>query len=45
MKKWREAAEKSQEYRLKFLRELKPEHPLYHSPDAQAARGRLENSQ
>lgn len=27
------------DYRLRFLRGLKPEHPLYHSPEARAARG------
>ena len=45
MKKWREAAEKAQDYRVAFLRGLKPEHPLYHSPEAEAARGGRGNSQ
>jgi four helix bundle protein len=44
MKQWREAAEKAQEYRRSFLRSLKPEHPLYHSEEAQAARGESGNS-
>ena len=35
----RQIAQSAQEYRLKFLRSLKPEHPLYNSPDAHAARG------
>jgi four helix bundle protein len=35
----REAAQTAQNYRLNFLRNLKPEHPLYASPDARAARG------
>ena len=30
------------EFRLRFLRGLKPEHPLYHSPEARAARGERE---
>jgi four helix bundle protein len=35
----REAADKARSYRLNFLRNLKPEHPLYRSPEARAARG------
>lgn len=35
----REAAEKAREFRLNFLRQLKPGHPLYASPEAAAARG------
>jgi hypothetical protein len=34
----REMAAKAKEYRLRFLRELKPEHPLYHTPEALAVR-------
>jgi four helix bundle protein len=30
------------DYRLRFLRGLKPDHPLYHSPEARAARGEAE---
>jgi four helix bundle protein len=33
------AARKAREYRLNFLRTLKPEHPLYGSPEAREARG------
>ena len=33
------AAEKVREFRLKFLRNLKPNHPLYNSPEAREARG------
>jgi four helix bundle protein len=39
MKERREAADKAREYRLKFLRGLKPEHPLYNSAEARQARG------
>ncbi|HVM47664.1 MAG TPA: four helix bundle protein [Candidatus Acidoferrum sp.] len=35
----REVADKAREFRLNFLRNLKPEHPLYTSPEARAARG------
>jgi four helix bundle protein len=35
----REAAQKAQEYRLRFLTSLKPTHPLYKSAEARAARG------
>jgi four helix bundle protein len=34
----REAAQKADEYRLRFLKSLKPGHPLYDSADARAAR-------
>ena len=33
------AAQAAQDFRLTFLRNLKPEHPLYHSPEARGARG------
>lgn len=35
----REVAQKAKEFRLNFLRNLKPEHPLYPSAEARAARG------
>ena len=35
----REAAKKSRDFRLNFLRQRKPEHPLYKSPEAREARG------
>lgn len=35
----RTLAQKAQDYRLNFLRGLKPEHPLYNSAEARAARG------
>lgn len=35
----REVVQKANDFRLNFLRNLKPEHPLYKSPDARAARG------
>ena len=38
-KQKREAVEKAREYRLNFLRSLNPEHPLFNSSDARAARG------
>ena len=38
-KEKREASEKAREFRLDFLRNLKPEHPLYGTPEARAARG------
>ena len=39
VKQGREVAQKARDFRLNFLRTLKPEHPLYNSPEAQAARG------
>jgi hypothetical protein len=30
------------DFRLEFLRDLKPEHPLYNSSEARAARGKPE---
>jgi len=38
-KESREVARKAKEYRLNFLRSLKPEHPLYKANEARAARG------
>jgi four helix bundle protein len=35
----RDVADKAREFRLNFLRNLKPTHPLYGSPEARAARG------
>jgi four helix bundle protein len=35
----REVADKAREFRLNFLRSLKPSHPLFMSPEARAARG------
>jgi four helix bundle protein len=35
----RELADKARSFRLNFLRNLKPDHPLYPSPEARAARG------
>jgi len=37
----REAAQKSRDFRLNFLRNLKPGHPLYNSTEARTARGEL----
>jgi hypothetical protein len=34
----REGEEKAREYRLRFLKSLKPSHPLYKSEEARAAR-------
>jgi len=38
----REVAQKARGFRLNFLRNLKPEHPLYSSSEARAARGEIE---
>jgi hypothetical protein len=35
----RDIAQKAKDFRVNFLRSLKPEHPLYDSPEARAARG------
>ncbi len=35
----RELADKARSFRVNFLRNLKPNHPLYTSPEARAARG------
>ncbi|MEW6303349.1 MAG: four helix bundle protein [Verrucomicrobiota bacterium] len=37
-----QAAQKSREFRLNFLKNLKPSHPLYNSPEARVARGEAE---
>lgn len=39
VKEKREAADKAREFRIRFLRSLKPDHPLYNSTEARAARG------
>ncbi len=39
VRKQREAAEKAAAFRLNFLKNLKPDHPLYNSPEARATRG------
>jgi four helix bundle protein len=41
----RETAEKARAFRLNFLRNLKPSHPLYLSAEARAARGETEGEQ
>jgi len=38
-KRAREVADKTREFRLQFLRNLKPGHPLYRSTEARQARG------
>ena len=38
-RKKRQVEDKMREFRLNFLRNLKPSHPLYPSPEARAARG------
>ena len=38
----RQTAQKAKDFRINFLRNLQPTHPLYSSPEAQAARGKLE---
>jgi four helix bundle protein len=35
----RETAQKARDFRQNFLKNLKPDHPLYSSPEARAARG------
>jgi len=45
VKQRREAAQKVQNFRRNFLRGLKPEHPLYHSAEARAARGEIEEAE
>ncbi|KAF0172467.1 MAG: hypothetical protein FD161_4046 [Limisphaerales bacterium] len=39
VKERRAVADKATEFRLNFLRGLRPEHPLYDTPEARAARG------
>ena len=45
MKQSREMAKKAEGFRLNFLRNLSPQHPLYNSAEARAARGEREDSQ
>jgi four helix bundle protein len=40
----REAARKARDFRLNFLRGLKPDHPLYRSTEARAARGEIDGT-
>jgi four helix bundle protein len=42
VKQRRVLAQKATDFRLNFLRNLKPEHPLYKSPEARVARGEIE---
>jgi len=42
VKEKRETAQKAKDFRQNFLRSLKPEHPLYKTPEARAARGEFE---
>jgi len=42
VRRMREAERKARDYRLDFLRNLKPEHPLYSSREAREARGEVE---
>jgi len=37
----RESAQKSRDFRLNFLKNLKPDHPLYNSSEARIARGEI----
>jgi four helix bundle protein len=39
LRRSRQAEQKARDYRLNFLKQLKPTHPLYSSPEARAARG------
>lgn len=43
VKQRREAEQKARSYRLNFLRGLSPQHPLYKSPEACAARGEADS--
>jgi four helix bundle protein len=42
VKERRAVAQKAKDFRQNFLRNLKPEHPLYPSPEARSARGEIE---
>lgn len=44
-KERQQLADKAAAFRRNFLRNLKPEHPLYNSSEAKAARGEREDSQ
>ncbi|MBI3849910.1 MAG: four helix bundle protein [Verrucomicrobia bacterium] len=39
VKERRETAQKAKDFRLNFLRNLRPDHPLFNSPESRAARG------
>jgi hypothetical protein len=39
MKEKRGASRRARDFRVSFLRNLKPDHPLYNSSEARAARG------
>jgi len=41
LKQQRDVAQKAKDFRRNFLRGLKPDHPLYHSSEARAARGEI----
>ena len=41
----REMADKARSFRVNFLRSLKPDHPLYRSAEARAARGEADLEQ
>jgi four helix bundle protein len=45
MREQRRVKQVAADYRVRFLRGLKPDHPLYHSPEARAARGEKEPGQ
>jgi len=45
MREKREATLKARDFRQNFLRNLKPEHPLYGSMEARAARGEIEGTE
>ena len=40
-RKTRETAKKVTDFRMRFLQSLKPDHPLYQTPEARAARGEM----
>jgi len=42
VKQQREVAQKARDFRLNFLRNLKPDHPLYETTEARTARGEAE---
>jgi four helix bundle protein len=44
-KQQRETAQKAKDFRISFLRNLKPEHPLYKSSEARAARGEISSGE
>lgn len=44
VKERREVAQKARDFRLNFLRNLAPSHPLYNSPEARSARGVMQET-